>query len=250
VTIDSTDIFEALEAEQECLEEILTNLRHADWDHASRCSGWSVADVVLHLAQTEEAAVAVLDGQPHKVDHMLGVGSTDEVMERWVGAERGGSPGEILDRWANARRQALSALRSVDPARAIRWAVAPLKPSTLATTRLAEHWAHALDITEPLGIPYPDTDRLSHIAWLAHRTLPYAFAVSRNADAPTVRIELTAPQDGTWIFGPQQADATITGPASQFCRVATRRLEPARADALRVVGSRGRQVLEVVRTYA
>ena len=54
---------------------------------------------------------------------------------------------------------------------------APLKPATLATTRLAEHWAHALDIVEPLGIPFPDTDRLRHIAWLGHGTLPYAFGL-------------------------------------------------------------------------
>jgi hypothetical protein len=35
-----------------------------------------------------------------------------------------------------------------------------LKPATLATTRLAEHWAHGLDITRPLGIAFPDTARL------------------------------------------------------------------------------------------
>jgi hypothetical protein len=40
----------------------------------------------------------------------------------------------------------------------------PLKPATLATTRLTEHWAHALDITGPLGIELPDTGRLRHVA--------------------------------------------------------------------------------------
>lgn len=44
---------------------------------------------------------------------------------------------------------------------------APHKPRTLATTRSAGHWAHALDITDPLGITYPDMDRLRHVAWLA-----------------------------------------------------------------------------------
>ena len=34
----------------------------------------------------------------------------------------------------------------------------PVKPATLATTRLAEHWAHGLDITGPLGIDFPDTE--------------------------------------------------------------------------------------------
>ena len=47
----------------------------------------------------------------------------------------------------------------------------PIRPATLATTRLAEHWAHGLDITVPLGISFPDTGRLRHVAWLAHRSL-------------------------------------------------------------------------------
>jgi hypothetical protein len=33
----------------------------------------------------------------------------------------------------------------------------PVKPATLATTRLTEHWAHGLDITGPLGVDFPDT---------------------------------------------------------------------------------------------
>ena len=38
----------------------------------------------------------------------------------------------------------------------------PAKPATLATTRLAEHWAHGLDITGPLRVEFPDTGRLRH----------------------------------------------------------------------------------------
>ena len=68
----------------------------------------------------------------------------------------------------------------------------PVKPATLATTRLAEHWAHGLDITGPLGIEFPDTERLRHIAWLAHRTLPYALSLAGQQPV-AVRCELTVP---------------------------------------------------------
>jgi uncharacterized protein (TIGR03084 family) len=126
---------------------------------------------------------------------------------------------------------------------------APLKPTTLATTRLAEHWAHGLDITEPLGIDFPDTDRLRHIAWLAHRTLPYAFA-GASLPAAEVSCALTAPDGATvWRFGPPGADSSITGPAGAFCRVAVRRLG-ADESALHASGPDAATALRLVRTYA
>src|SRR5581483_5247028 len=51
-------IFEDLAAEQERLEKILAGLDEAQWRTASAAEGWTVADVVLHLAQSDEAAAA------------------------------------------------------------------------------------------------------------------------------------------------------------------------------------------------
>ena len=125
----------------------------------------------------------------------------------------------------------------------------PVKPATLATTRLAEHWAHGLDITRPLGIDFPDTTRLRHIAWLAHRTLPYAFTLAGEKPA-AVRCSLTAP-DGmtTWTFGNEDAESQINGSAGAFCRVAAQRLDPA-SSGLQATGAHGATALRVIRTYA
>src|SRR5579859_1190236 len=49
-------IFEDLGAEQDQLEAILAGLDEGQWGTASGAAGWTVADVVLHLAQSEEAA--------------------------------------------------------------------------------------------------------------------------------------------------------------------------------------------------
>ena len=134
-----------------------------------------------------------------------------------------------------------------------------MKPATLATTRLAEHWAHGLDITGPLGIAFPDTQRLRHIAWLAHRTLPYALSLIGQPPV-AVRCELTAPDSagaesagpdgsGTWRFGPADAESVITGTAGDFCRVAAQRLDPAQS-GLRASGPHGATALRLLRTYA
>jgi uncharacterized protein (TIGR03084 family) len=143
----------------------------------------------------------------------------------------------------------VEALRAADPQVPVRWVTGPVKPATLATTRLAEHWAHGLDITGPLGIDFPDTSRLRNIAWLAHRTLPYALSLAGEAPA-AVRCSLTAP-DGvtTWTFGPDDAKSEISGTAAAFCRVAAQRLDPA-VSGLQATGPHGATALRVVRTYA
>jgi uncharacterized protein (TIGR03084 family) len=113
---------------------------------------------------------------------------------------------------------------------------------------LAEHWAHALDIADALGIAYPDTGRLRHIAWLAHRTLPYAFALA-GAEAHPVRCVLTGPAGDRWELGPADAPSRIEGQAGDFCRVAAQRLRPEES-GLRAAGPHAAEALALVRTYA
>jgi uncharacterized protein (TIGR03084 family) len=243
----SSEILDDLEAEQDQLERVLEGLPPGAWSRASDAAGWTVADVVLHLAQTEEAVVAAATGSTPVTDWRGYGDSVDEAMAALVRAEQG-VPQEIFDRWRAARRAALGALRQADPGQPLQWVVAPLKPLTLATTRLAEHWAHALDITGPLGIDYPDTPRLRHIAWLAHTTLPYAFSLAGEVPRE-VYCELSAPDGTVWRFGSPEADSSISGPAAAFCRVGARRLAP-EASGLVTTGPHAVTALRVLRTYA
>ena len=189
----SEDVLAALAAEEDRLERLLESLADDAWNEASLCEGWSIADVVLHLAQTEETVVATLGGEGFTTPPMEAVASVDQLMQKWVEYERGEEPRSVLDRWKKARRAALDGLRAADPDTPVQWAAAPLRPRTLATTRLSEHWIHAMDIADPVGIELPDTDRLWHIARLAHRTIPYAFTRAGADTPPTVRLELDAP---------------------------------------------------------
>ena len=240
-------IVDELEAEQDRLEGILSGLTAAQWTGPSAAPGWTVADVVLHLAQSEEAVAASAAGENLRAGASPGA-TVDQIMDDLVRAQRD-EPSVIFQRWRTARRAAVSALRAADPGQPLSWVEAPLKPATLATTRLAEHWAHGLDITGPLGIPFPDTDRLRHIAWLAHRTLPYAFILA-GQEPPEIRCDLTAPDGGThWRFGPDAAGSVISGPAGAFCRVAAQRLAPERS-GLTVTGPHGAAALRLARTYA
>jgi uncharacterized protein (TIGR03084 family) len=241
------EIFDDLEAEQDRLEEILAGLHDKAWATGSGAEGWTVSDVVLHLAQTEEAVVTTATDGGGGDYWARSAGTLDEVMDRRVRAERA-EPDIVFRRWRTARRAALAALRKADPQRPLPWAAAPLKPRALATTRLAEHWAHGLDITGPLGVPFPDTARLRHVAWLAHRSLPYAFALA-GAEPQDVYCELTGPDRSTWRYGPPDAGSTITGPAGAFCRVGAQRLAPEQS-GLVATGPHGPAALRLLRNYA
>lgn len=244
------EIFDDLAAEYDRLDGIFAGLSEADWVSPSAAAGWRVVDVLLHLAQTEEAVAATVTGSSVRSgvpESEPGPVSVDEAMDRWVAAERAG-PEVVYPRWQEARRRSVEVLHAADPDKASPWASAPLRPATLATTRLAEHWAHALDITGPLSIPYPDTVRLRHIARLAVRSLPYAFAVAGEQPGP-VRVELTGPDGASWRFGPADAASVISGPAGAFCRVGARRLAPGES-GLTTTGPHGATALRVLRNYA
>ncbi|MGH7858399.1 MAG: maleylpyruvate isomerase family mycothiol-dependent enzyme, partial [Candidatus Binatia bacterium] len=219
-------------------------------DAPSLCEGWSVADVVLHLAQSEEAVLGTTAALGILGRQASAEATMDEVVDQWVAGERGRPPVEYLERWVKAQRSSLDALRSADPSATFPWATNPLKPKTLATTRLSEHWIHANDIAQPLGLDYPDTDRLWHIARLAQRTIPYAYARAGRDDPPTVRAELTRPRGESWVFGDEDAQCVITGSASEFCRIAARRLPWRDAKTIDASSPRADEVLELVRTYA
>ncbi|MQY08607.1 maleylpyruvate isomerase family mycothiol-dependent enzyme [Actinomadura macrotermitis] len=240
-----TAIFDDLAAEYERLDGVLAGLAPGQWDAPSAAAGWTVCDVVLHLTQSEEMVVLSAGGRDGAFAREEGV-PLDELMDGRVRQERGASGAEVLARWRDARTASVAALRACPDGARLSWAAVPLSPRTLAATRMAEHWAHALDITGPLGIGYPDTARLRHIARLAQRTLPYAFKVAGVPGGP-VRCELTGPGGEEWRFG--DGESVIRGSAAEFCRVGARRLRP-EDTSLAAEGPYAKAALQVMRNYA
>ena len=244
----SMEIIADLTAELNRLDAILSVLDDDGWATPSLAEGWTVCDVVLHLAQTEEAAAATVVAPVTDRTRANESRGVDDAAERMVVLERA-EPGAVFERWRRACESFLRGMREADPDQLVQWVGGSLKPATLATTRLAEHWAHGLDIAGGLGVPFPDTDRLKHIAWLGHRTLPYAFTLA-GQQPQEVYCELTAPSGtAVWTFGPPAAESLIRGEAGAFCRVGAQRLRPADS-CLATGGPHADAALAVLRNYA
>lgn len=245
MTAPIDDVLDDVRDEYERINSILATLSSEQWLMPSAAPGWSIADTVLHLALTEELVVTSLaqgasgwTTRDRPLDDVIDDNVRDEQL----------TPAEIYERWNAARTASIPALASADPSVAVSWAAAPLRPRTLATTRLAEHWAHMLDIVEPLGIDYSDTERLRHIAWLGHATLPYAMRLD-GLEPVDVFCSLTSPGGSTVTYGPSNAESTITGDMGAFCRVGARRLVGADS-GLATTGPHAVDALRFLRNYA
>jgi uncharacterized protein (TIGR03084 family) len=252
---DMEAVLTALADQHAELDALLGGLDAPDWQRAvADCPGWTISDVVLHLAQTDELVVTAQENgmaaAAERLTGRLGAGTVDDLVDRMVAHERGGPTGELHARWRTAAAAARDELANSDPRRSMHWVVNDLPARTLATTRLSECWIHTRDIARAVGAEGSVTDRLWHIARLAWRSIPYAF-VRAGIDPPRgpVSVSLTAPDGGRWDFG-VDADATtaVTGDALDFCLVAARRRDPA-ATGLRAVGPDAAHVLALLRTY-
>jgi len=249
------EILTALGEQHAELANLLAGLDEVDWKQPSRCEGWSVADVVLHLAQTDEMAIASVEGRfleyLEQAARDLGAGaSVDEGADLMVARERGQPGAAVRDRWQRRADELRERIASADPGLRVTWVAGEISARTLATTRVAETWIHAGDVAAAFGEAPSDTDRLWHIARLAWRTLPYAFSVGGQEMAGPVAFELTSASGEEWQFAPDtEAVTTIRGPAFDLCLVAARRVEPSET-ALSGEGPDATAVLELVRTYA
>jgi uncharacterized protein (TIGR03084 family) len=250
-------IVDALAEEHAVLEARLSALSDSDWQRPSRCEGWTVADVLLHLVQTDELACASIAGRFEAVggfargtDAAEPASSVDVAADRMVESQRG-EPGSVLAaRWRAGTIELRRSLRGCDPHRRLPWVAGELSARTLATTRLAESWIHGGDIAAALGEQVVPSDRLWHIARLAWRTLPYAFATAGRTLTGPVAFDLRGPDGEPWAFVPEEDPRTVVrGEADQLCLVAARRVAPGDTD-LRADGPDAGPVLDLVRTYA
>lgn len=250
---DVDDLLADVTAQHAELDSLLAGARAADWSLPSPCAGWDVADVVLHLHQTDELALASLRGELD-ASIVAVTGADAEAVDRSaaesVAAARGLAGVEVLGRWRASAAALRAELAGADPHRRVQWVVGTLSVHTLAATRLAECWIHTTDVAAALGVEVPATDRLRSIARLAWRTVPYAFAHAGASAPGPVGFELVGPHGDAWSFGLDADPPTVVrGPALDLCLVAGQRRE-AGDTALRATGPDADAVLRLVRTYA
>jgi uncharacterized protein (TIGR03084 family) len=252
------EILSDLVAEQQALDQFLQRINERQWVLPTSAPGWSIKDVVSHLAYTERFAAQVLaDGSSvvkkakvTDIDAWTALGITEGREMRYQ---------QVIEWWRNSRADVVDALSRMEGTERVAWIDGDMSARAFATLRLMETWAHGLDIKDAMeGLltydeeeedPTLDTSRIRHVAWLAHRMLPYAFAEA-GEDYPEsgIRLELMGPRYARWVYGPEDAPDIIKGIASEWCRIAVQRMDHG-TTSLKTEGEMAETAIKIVRTY-
>ena len=217
-----------LAAEGDALRAVVAGLDDDGWHTPTPAEGWDVATQIAHLTWTDEVAVlAARAARGEKADWDATVMSAIEDPEGYV--DKGAAevadalPEDLLARWDAARAALVEALRAADGK--LPWFGPPMSPASMATARLMETWAHALDVYEALGrVPEP-TGRVRHVCHLGVRTRDFAYAThGLTPPAEEFRVDLVGPSGDVWSWGPEDARQTVSGSAYDFARLVTQRI--------------------------
>lgn len=213
-----------LVAETRSVDTLLAPLAPEQWELPTPAAGWAIRDQVSHLAYFDETvALAVVDEDAFRASAAEATARGTDFADEIAKDFRAMPAGELLDWFRKARRAMVATFRAADPGRKVPWYGPSMSLASSITARLMETWAHGQDIADALGVTRAPTVRLRHIAHLGVRTFPFSFTV-RGLPVPDrpVRVELAAPDGGTWTWG-EHAENAVTGDALDFCLVVTQR---------------------------
>lgn len=239
-----------LAAEGDVVDGLVAGIDDTGWAAPTPAAGWTVKHQIAHLSFVFKlAGLAASDAELFQAVTAKAGGDFDAAVDAAFAGYMG-DPNEVVhNRWRAERDDAIKALDAVPADHLVPWLVRPLPPFVLASAGMMELFAHGQDVADALGVTIERTDRIKHVALFC--TLVWDFGYqARGLQTPDVqfRYELTAPSGGTWEFGPADAEQRITGPAVDFCLLATRRRH--RDDlAVTATGAEADHWLDIAQAY-
>lgn len=212
-----------LEAESAEVDAMVAGLDERGWALPTPAPGWSVKHQIVHLNWTDEVALLAAT-EPERFTEWLHSGISGSLVDDSVAERVVVSDASALQQWRDGRSALRTALLAHDPEAKLPWFGPPMRAPSMATARLMETWAHGQDVADALGIDREPSSRLRHVAHIAVRARDYAFQVNgRTPPEAPFRVELLAPDGTNWTWGPEDAEQRVTGPALDFCLLATQR---------------------------
>jgi uncharacterized protein (TIGR03084 family) len=214
------DLLADLRAEH---DDLVGWVRRAELDLPVPAEPWDVRDTVAHLL-VGNAKGLMAAAQPDAFHAELPQVIADPVgyLDAWLDAGRGRDRDGLLRLWSEGFEAMVGAFADLPAGTKVPWYGPPMSPTSFATARLMEYWAHGQDVVDALAVTRTPTARLKHIAHLGVRTRGFSYAV-RGLAAPAgeVRVSLAAPDGGTWEWG--RGDDAVVGTAEDFCLRVTQR---------------------------
>ncbi len=208
-------------AQRRRLVDVLAGLDDDQWQHPTRCEGWSVRDVVVHLDTTNAfwgfSLSQGLRGEPSQLLAAFDPVASPAQMVRDAAAL---DPHEVLARYTASSVRLAGLIDGLD---ADAWQVtAEAPPGHLAASAVIHHalwdsWIHERDICLPLGLPAPEEPEEVRCALRYAAALSPGFAVVQGtgrrgrlairATDPTVALDVAVGPDRVVVGEPGDASS-------------------------------------------
>jgi uncharacterized protein (TIGR03083 family) len=242
VTIQRDQLLGIAQAERVALGRTIQYTPPDAWDKPSRVDGWSLKDVVAHLAASEGAAAAAFGSLPaaeveefqkEDGDRTIDAFNTFAVRRRSEASIR-----DVVGEWGRHADTALARVGAIPGddwgSARVAWLAGEVPARSLLQSRVMQWWVHGEDIRAGADLP----PRAEH--WpvyctndLAIRTLPWALGLAGlGFEGRSIRFILEGAGGGEWLQGlaarqaldpDRPADALVEGRAVAFAQVAARR---------------------------
>lgn len=214
---------EAVRADRAALLDICGALTPAEWQAESGCEGWSVQDLITHLAVTFWSMV-----DPARLPDMTAL-PFERAQDAAVHARRDMTPDAVRADYAEASERGLAQLPEIAALDLeIPLADAGTYPAALVPSAFAfDHYTHIrADLFGPRGPltgqpPLSDELRVAATLDWIEAALPQQNPAA--AEAGSYELQVTGPYSRIITFGTGPATATVSSDAESFVRWVTQR---------------------------
>jgi uncharacterized protein (TIGR03083 family) len=203
--------------------DLLSALNPEHWTVASRCSGWSIQDVVAHLIGTNRYwALSIRSGLAGSPTRLLAEFDPVATPPMMVEPMRSLTPDAVLDDFRESVEDLAAALDGVDDAS---WSTLAEVPAghvalrVLALHALWDAWVHERDIMLPLGrLPVEEMDEVTGSLVYAAILGPALMAASGHPGSGTLVVHAEHPaigfvvDAGTTVVAREPEDGDMDAP--------------------------------------
>lgn len=196
--------------------EVLRSLTEAEWSAPSGCAGWTVKDLVAHIASNYKETVEPSPPPPEPVNL-----PAEQMMELLVAPRKEWSASQVLDEYLTYSQPAIDVLASMQDE--------PLASTVIPLADLGMYPMHQLadafafdgychlrvDLLAPMGplqrvVPAPTADHLhATLGWMLAGLPQMQPGLERSLPAP-LRLDLTGPAGGSWVLTPGSEGIVVT----------------------------------------
>ena len=236
--------------ESEELDQLLAELTPEQWTLPTPAPGWTITHQVAHLISIFHLVRISTDDPDAFAASVAGLGEDFETrVDAALAPYLADTPQRLRQLLNTEGTAAANALAGCPADRFLPWLSRSLPAIRLAAAGVLELFAHGQDIADALGANPRRTDRIRHVVAVAVGNWEAGY-LARGEQSPTgpFRFDLTAPSGARWQFGPEDAGQVVSGPAVDFCLLATRRRHRAEL-ALVATGADAEHWLDIAQAY-